>query len=107
LAADAMAAMENYPWPGNVRELKNALTKAAILCDNGVISVADLPDEVQATASSAADLPGADSASLDELERDAILSALKRTDGHHQNAASLLGISRRTLSRKLKRYLIQ
>jgi DNA-binding NtrC family response regulator len=102
----AALALEQYDWPGNVRELKNALTKAAILCDDGTIELSHLPEEVQDAAPHADDLIP-DTSRLDDLERDAIVHALKTTDGHHQNAASLLGISRRTLTRKLKRYLIQ
>lgn len=106
LSDNAAYAMENYHWPGNIRELKNALTKAAILCDDGVIEVEHLPEEVQGEV---AHVDGSDTehGRLDDLERDAIMNALKTTSGHHQNAASLLGISRRTLTRKLKRYLIQ
>jgi len=108
LSPDAIEAMEAYHWPGNVRELRNALTKAAILCDDGVIARVHLPEEVQSASRGHlnVELP-ADAAKLDDLERAAILDALKTTAGHQQQAASLLGISRRTLSRKLKRYLVQ
>jgi transcriptional regulator with PAS, ATPase and Fis domain len=106
LSDEAARSMENYDWPGNIRELKNALTKAAILCDDGVIDVEHLPEEVQGEIVHV-DASDTEHGRLDDLERDAIMNALKSTAGHHQNAASLLGISRRTLTRKLKRYLIQ
>lgn len=106
LSDEAARAMENYDWPGNIRELKNALTKAAILCDDGVIDIEHLPEEVQGEAVHLDD-SGNEHGRLDDMERDAIVNALKSTEGHQQHAASLLGISRRTLTRKLKRYLIQ
>jgi DNA-binding NtrC family response regulator len=91
-----------YPWPGNIRELRNAVVNAVISARDYEIRVDDLPDRLRAPAapppSSRGDLR------LEDIERDAILSALAITDGHHQRAADLLGISRRTLTRKLRAY---
>ena len=90
-----------WHWPGNVRELRNVVTTALIhardyLIDAGDLGLAGrLPDP---GACGATDL------SLDGLERDAIIDALRKTGGRCQQAADLLGISRRTLSRKLKQY---
>jgi DNA-binding NtrC family response regulator len=106
LSSEAITELEAYTWPGNIRELKNALTKAAILCDDNMITAANLPDEIRSITYHDDPEP-AENANLDDLERTAIMNALKSTDGHQQNAASLLGISRRTLSRKLRRYLIE
>jgi transcriptional regulator with PAS, ATPase and Fis domain len=107
LSHDAVAELETYAWPGNIRELKNALTKAAILCDDGMITAQHLPEELHTSTYVEDQEPGSGGGNLDDLERTAILNALKSTDGHQQNAATMLGISRRTLSRKLRRYLIQ
>ena len=99
LAPDAQAALERYRWPGNVRELRNVVTRAVIAARDYVIGAEDLPP---LEAHAAAD--GAQESRLDGVEREAILAALHRTGGHHQRAAELLGISRRTLTRRLKVY---
>jgi transcriptional regulator with PAS, ATPase and Fis domain len=101
LSAEAKTALLRYPWPGNVRELRNAITHAVISARSYVIGVEDLPPfngHVEAPA------PASGSLDLEGMEREAILGALERTGGHQQRAAGLLGISRRTLSRKLKSY---
>lgn len=92
---DVKALLRACEWPGNIRELRNAVTSAAILTDGEVIS--NLPGARRTHASANG---------LDEMERRAILDALENTGGHQQRAADLLGISRRTLSRKLKQYRI-
>ena len=101
LTPDAIAALESYPWRGNIRELRNVVTKAAVLAQGNELSVSDFalarwePDG----ANPAAAVPN-----LESLEKRAIFDALAATDGHQQHAAARLGISRRTLSRKLKLY---
>ncbi len=96
----AKAALERYPWPGNVREVRNVVTEALISARSYRITVEDLPPLGAAQAREA----GSGASGLDEIERDAILAALQKTGGHHQMTADLLGISRRTLTRKLKLY---
>jgi DNA-binding NtrC family response regulator len=104
LCHDAQEALRRYSWPGNVRELRNALAHATIAAQEYEIHAGDLPIQSAGAASRPA-MNGA--LALDGIERDAILEALGRTGGHHQKAANLLGISRRTLSRKLKTYRMQ
>jgi DNA-binding NtrC family response regulator len=98
----AQRALEQYHWPGNVRELRNLITRAAVFAERHSIEPADL-----AIPSS----PGPPTApndgfvsNLEELERRTILRVLQQTSGHQQRAADLLGISVRTLSRKLASY---
>ncbi|MGA3023998.1 MAG: sigma-54 dependent transcriptional regulator [Bryobacteraceae bacterium] len=93
-------ALERYHWPGNVRELKNVVTHAMVDARDYRITLANLPPLEPA----APPVRYADDSSLDEVEREAILAVLHKTSGHHQKAADLLGISRRTLTRKLKLY---
>jgi transcriptional regulator with PAS, ATPase and Fis domain len=109
----AMAALLAYPWPGNVRELRNVVTKAAVVARSSEISVSDLPlafnFRPKANGPVPIDqiaVPNLDRAvpNLDRIEKRTILDTLARTNGHHQRAAEMLGISRRTLSRKLKLY---
>ena len=101
LSPQAKSALEAHPWPGNIRRLRNVVTHAVVHARGYEIAVEDLPF-----------LPAADVRptpvravwGLEDLERDAILTALEKTNGHHQKTADMLGISRRTLSRKLKLY---
>jgi len=107
----------NYQWPGNVRELRNVVMASAVLASERMIRVEDLPAHLQsarvkqaipAPAPGTAETPADDEEDaltpLDEMERSLIIRTLNQTEGHQQRAAELLGISRRTLSRKLKAY---
>jgi len=104
LSKAAQEALRSYAWPGNIRELQNAMARAAISATSFEIQVEDLPPMGRTAASRAA---APSDYKLDDLERQAIMDALAKTTGHHQRAADLLGISRRTLSRKLKLYRLQ
>jgi DNA-binding NtrC family response regulator len=87
-----------------VRELRNVVTKAAVLARGPEIATGDFmlaPLRVPAQSAPVATVP---SANLDGMEKNTILRVLAQTNGHQQRAAELLGISRRTLSRKLKLY---
>jgi DNA-binding NtrC family response regulator len=98
---EAVDLLRAWNWPGNVREVRNVVTTALINATDYVIETRDLGLERRADAGPAG---RSDDRSLDGLEREAILQALRTTGGHCQHAADLLGISRRTLSRKLKLY---
>lgn len=103
-SGDALQALERHSWPGNVRELRNVVTKAAVLSRNVEIGAGDLlltPRRIPAESAPVTTVP---TANLDGMERTTILRVLAQTNGHQQRAAELLGISRRTLSRKLKLY---
>ncbi len=100
-AADAMRVLSRYGWPGNVRELRNTVLKAAVLAAEPQIRASELPMELSLTPLAEAVGPATN---LDGVERRMILKVLAETGGHHQKAADLLGISRRTLTRKLKMY---
>lgn len=96
----ALDALQNYDFPGNVRELRNAVIKSALAADGAEIGCMDLPEEIR-NANLDTQNGGR---TLDDLERQAIVNALQETGGRQDNAARLLGISRRTLIRKLKVY---
>jgi transcriptional regulator with PAS, ATPase and Fis domain len=100
LSDDAKSALEDYSWPGNIRELRNALNKAAMFASGPEIEPDDLPIQIVMGQNDAS----ADEYSLDGLEQQTIRRVLAQTGGHQQKAADLLGISRRTLIRKLKLY---
>ena len=96
LGEGALDALERYAWPGNVRELRNVVVQAAIMADGEVIEAEDLPFLVQ----SAPPKP----LTLEDMEREMILKVMTDTGGQQQQTAEILGISLRTLSRKLKAY---
>jgi DNA-binding NtrC family response regulator len=98
---EVQAMLLEYAWPGNVRELRNVVIRAAVFASNGEIVPADLPEEFSQSAFRA---ELRQLATLPDLERSAIVKALEETRGHQQKAATRLGISRRTLQRKLKSY---
>ncbi|HVB08462.1 MAG TPA: sigma-54 dependent transcriptional regulator [Candidatus Acidoferrales bacterium] len=106
LAEDAMTRLTAYDWPGNVRELENAIERAVALGSGPILHSGDLPSNLQyAVASSTDRMPSEDELlSLDELERRAILRALRESGGDKLMAARLLGIGKTTLYRKLKQY---
>jgi DNA-binding NtrC family response regulator len=110
----AMKCMLQYDWPGNVRELENCIERAVALGSQEVIDVADLPPSLrQEQEGQAADevmvMPAGTAASntdLEELERDTIQRVFAQVQGDKARARKMLGISRATLYRKLKRYNI-
>jgi len=99
---EALDALRRQYWSGNVRELRNLVSKALIFADGFCIGLSDLALAVDTpeTIAHFCDSP----VSLERMERQTIFEALERASGHHQKAAELLGISRRTLSRRLKVY---
>jgi DNA-binding NtrC family response regulator len=97
--------LSNYPWPGNVRELKNALEASVVLCKDSELHPSDL------RLTGLPEIPGgvsseSDSFSLEESERNTIIRALKQTGGVQKKAAKLLGISRRAIHYKIKKFEI-
>lgn len=91
----AMAQLEAYSWPGNVRELRNVIEKMVVLSTSDVIGKADLPPEIAGKSL-------AEVKESTEIDNDDIHAALLKARGNKSKAAELLGISRRTLYRKLK-----
>lgn len=105
-SADALRALSGHDWPGNVRELKNAVESAAVLARSSEIPVEGFPFAAAVLGSST----GVDGGlfhvgmTMGELERNAIFATLEEQDGNRTRAAKVLGISLRTLQRKLKEY---
>ena len=94
----------DYPWPGNVRELKNALEAGVVLCRDGVLRSSDLQLSGLPQAPTKAAAATTDALSLDESERNAIVRALKQAGWVQKDAAQILGISRRAIHYKIKKY---
>jgi DNA-binding NtrC family response regulator len=111
VTAAAMKSLLHYDWPGNVRELENCVARAVTLGDHKTIDVADLPPAIRGDQSEANSFSSADAASLSttalaEMERMTILRVFEQANGDKALAGKMLGISRATLYRKLKRYKI-
>jgi len=115
LSDEALRTMMRHDWPGNVRELENSIERACALSSGPVLHLGDLPTQLQqqglearrtATAvGEAAEEAGAPQlATLADLERQAILGAIRTLNGDKLKAAKLLGIGKTTLYRKLKEY---
>jgi two-component system, NtrC family, response regulator AtoC len=113
ITPDAMERLLNYSWPGNVRELRSAIESAVVLCRSDKITVRDLPPEVRGGApaipSASKTAPAAASGGLTvkEAEKQLIIRALKESDRNRTEAAKKLGMSRRTLHRKLHTYNLE
>ena len=111
IAPDALEALKNCPWPGNVRQLRNAVEKMVVLASGTTLTVDDIPPDVgnadiprgEASAPASAPQP-AGGFSLEETEKRQILAALDAAKNNRTKAADALGISRRTLQRKLKEW---
>lgn len=105
---DALAQMQSYRWPGNVRELKNVIERAVVLARSEIVALEDLNLSNLATASDSADLPlnpaQYEQMTLAEGERRQILATLKANDWNKSRTATILGIERSTLDRKIRRY---
>ena len=104
IAPQAALLMKAYPWPGNVRQIDSVIERILILDDIETIEVRHLPEEIRATTRVSAKSTGNGAfrpIPLEEIEREHIMATLKFTNDHRQNAADLLGISRKTLKRKL------
>jgi transcriptional regulator with PAS, ATPase and Fis domain len=99
---DAWRRLERYDWPGNVRELRNALEHALVIGDGDAIHARDLPAPLQ--AEEPRDPREDPDSTLEEIERRCLAQALLRTSFNRTRAARLLGITRRTLGYRLRKY---
>ena len=105
----AMKIFLQYDWPGNVRELENCVTRAVALGDHKTMDVADLPPailEAQGPGLATPDAAALSTTALSDLERMTILRVFEQAGGDKALAGKMLGISRATIYRKLKRYNI-
>jgi two-component system response regulator HydG len=105
----ALNILINFDWPGNIRQLRNTIRTMVVMCDRSRIDVQDIPSEIHRprqlpaapnTNTSLAGVP------LNELEKQAIIETLAKTNNNREKAAKILGIGERTLYRKIKEYNI-
>jgi len=102
--------MKGYSWPGNVRELENVVQQMMVFCQDQTITIADLPPFILMKDVKASEL-GKESATLptiiEDIEKEYIIEALKKTNWHREKAASLLGITRKMLGDRINKYEIK
>ena len=115
LSDEALRTMMLHDWPGNVRELENSIERACALSSGPILHLGDLPTQLQQqglearrSAASVGEAEAEDGSpqltTLADLERQAILGAIRALNGDKLKAAKLLGIGKTTLYRKLKEY---
>jgi DNA-binding NtrC family response regulator len=102
LAPEALRLLEAYAWPGNVRELKNAIEHALVFAKASLLGAEDFPQIVQSAGNARSPLAGL--RSIEELEREAVRATLEATRYKITQTAEILGISRKTLLDKRKKY---
>ena len=95
----ALEKLCSYHWPGNIRELQHAIEKAIILCEGNVIRPKDIFVKQTWNPQFSTTVPN-----LEEVERQAIATAIRQNDGNLTATAEQLGISRQTLYNKIKRF---
>jgi transcriptional regulator of acetoin/glycerol metabolism len=118
IETDAFRRLLDYSWPGNIRELRNVIRTALAICDGGVVRLRDLPSEVRLGDTSEAAAPGRSPVAgavgedapphgalspIEAAERQALVKAIRTTEGNMARAASLLQVSRSTLYRRCRR----
>jgi DNA-binding NtrC family response regulator len=118
IAPQAIDALCSFNWSGNVRQLRNCLERAVLLCDNGRITIKELPPEVVYKMSEpsvsvsyhepnelgVSSFQNASPTNLRDVEKQQIITALEKTGWHRGKTAELLGISPSTLYRRLREY---
>jgi DNA-binding NtrC family response regulator len=104
LSAAALQLCQRFPWPGNVRQLRNMIERLVITCKNATIEVGDLPDFLRAHDQNATTFTIRPGMSLAEVEKLLIRQTFTHVTANREEAAKLLGISRRSLQYKLKQY---
>ena len=105
ISSSVKALFLDYPWPGNIREVKTAIESAVMVSDGEFLTLGDLPMNLQQYAIGHREEIGAKAIrNIDDAERTLVEEVLKETNGNKAKAAELLGISLRTLYRKLEKF---
>ena len=100
---EAMQILISHDWPGNIRELRNTIERAVIFCEGEAIRESDFPAQYRCVSTQQANLVSPYERAIDDLDRERIKEALRRSDGSKSRAADLLQMHRKTLYNKMKR----
>jgi DNA-binding NtrC family response regulator len=103
ISIEAMRSLEMYDWPGNVRELRNTIERTIVTCEGKMIELDDLSFNELAIQDN---INSSEQGLLVEMEREKISKVLKQFNGHKTKAAEYLGINRKTLREKIRKYKI-
>jgi DNA-binding NtrC family response regulator len=104
MSGEALQSCQRFPWPGNVRQLRNMIERLVITCPNPVVDVPDLPDFLRQHDQNTVTFSVRPGSSLAEVEKLLIRQTLTHVAANREQAAKALGISRRALQYKLKKY---
>ncbi len=107
LTREALRLLERYSWPGNVRELKNCIEYMIATTTDNILGIDDVPHYIKQTPTEQESLPALTGISLAQMEKTLITNTLKSVEGNRTIAAKILGISERTLYRKINEYKIE
>ena len=106
ISTPAIDLLSAYHWPGNVRELENSIERAVLLSLDGVIHSHHLPPSLQSAESTDTQIHGSLQETLDKVERELLMEALKSTKGNMAHAARMLDITERIMGLRVKKYRI-
>jgi transcriptional regulator with PAS, ATPase and Fis domain len=104
IAPELMRYLESFDWPGNVRQLRNCIESMVVMAEHDVLPLDNLPPHVDNSTTESEDLRVPKDMTLEEIERESIKQALERYQGNRTHAAASLGISVRTLQRRLREW---
>jgi transcriptional regulator with PAS, ATPase and Fis domain len=104
LSTEALRVCQRFAWPGNVRQLRNVMERLVLTCPNAVIEKIDLPDFMQEHDSNAAGFAIRAGMTIAEVEKELIRQTLSKVTSNREEAARILGVSRRSLQYKLKEF---
>ncbi len=107
ISSDFISCLEAYPWPGNVRELKNVIQRAVISSTGDILDVSQLPQRIRQFKNEDSTLTIRVGTSIEKVERELISRTLSYTRQNRTRASEILGISRRSLYNKIRRYDLQ
>ncbi len=107
ITREAINLLEKYSWPGNVRELKNCIEYMIATTTDNILGADDVPDYIKQTPAETENVPALTGISLAQMEKTLITNTLKSVEGNRTLAAKILGISERTLYRKIDEYGIE
>ncbi len=107
ISTDFFELLESYDWPGNIRELKNVVQRSVLMCNDRELGLAHLPPKFKKVEKKPRSISFELGTTLDDIEKEMVIRALKATNNNRKKAAELLGISRRVIYNKLKKHNIE